>query len=57
MGYGDPLMGIHATFNDLGTSDTVAKSVETALGCLPYKVLDWYELNKELFVNHGDRRP
>jgi ABC-type lipoprotein release transport system permease subunit len=58
LGRGDQVMGIELTVNDLDKSAAVAKAIETALGGPPYAVMDWYELNKNLFTTlYGDRRP
>lgn len=57
-GYGDQVMGIEATVDDLDRSDEIAKGIEVTLGGMPYHAQDWYELNKSLFTNlYGDRRP
>jgi lipoprotein-releasing system permease protein len=58
LGRGDQVMGIEMTVNDLDKSAAVAKAIETALGGPPYAVMDWYELNKNLFTTmFGNRRP
>lgn len=58
IGRGDQVMGIELTVEDLDRSGEVAKAIERALGGPPYKVMDWYELNRELFrALYGDRRP
>jgi lipoprotein-releasing system permease protein len=57
VGRGDQVMGIEMTVKDLGKADEVAKAVEKALGGPPYKAMDWYELNKNLFTALGHGRP
>jgi lipoprotein-releasing system permease protein len=55
---GDEVMGIEMTVKDLSTSDELAEKIEATLGGPPYEVLDWYELNKNLFTTlFGSRRP
>jgi lipoprotein-releasing system permease protein len=54
---GDEVMGIEFKVKDIAQSDKVARALETKLGS-PYRVMDWYELNKRLFTTlFGDRRP
>ena len=58
IGRGDQVMGIEMTVKDLVHSDDLAKALEKQLGGSPYHVMDWYELNKNLFQTlYGDRRP
>lgn len=58
LGRGDQVMGIEMVVKDLDKSAEVAAAIEQALGGPPYKALDWYELNRELFVAlFGERRP
>jgi lipoprotein-releasing system permease protein len=58
LGRGDNVMGVEATVADLDQSDKTAEVIERALGGPPYQVMDWYELNKQLFTAlYGDRRP
>jgi lipoprotein-releasing system permease protein len=57
-GRGDSVMGVEATVADLEQSGKIAETIEHALGGPPYKVMDWYELNKNLFTTlYGSRRP
>jgi lipoprotein-releasing system permease protein len=58
VGRGDQVMGIEASVKDLDTSDKTAEAIEKALGGPPYEVMDWYELNRQLFTAlYGNRRP
>jgi lipoprotein-releasing system permease protein len=58
LGRGDNVMGVEATVADLDKSGTTAEMIERALGGPPFQVMDWYELNKNLFTAlYGDRRP
>ena len=55
---GDQVMGIELKVKDIEQSDKVARSIEHALGGSPYRVMDWYELNRSLFTTlFGERRP
>jgi lipoprotein-releasing system permease protein len=55
---GDQVMGIEMTVENLDKSGELAKELEKTLGGAPYRVMDWYELNKQLFTAmYGDRRP
>jgi ABC-type lipoprotein release transport system permease subunit len=57
-GTGDQVLGVEATVDALDRSDKIATAIETALGGPPYDVMDWYELNKNLFTAlYGNRRP
>lgn len=57
-GRGDQVLGIEATVDALDRSDKIATAIEQALGGPPYQVMDWYELNKNLFTAlYGNRRP
>ena len=57
LGRGDEVTGVELTVMDLDKSAAVAGAIETALGGA-YTVMDWYELNKNLFTtSFGDRRP
>jgi lipoprotein-releasing system permease protein len=51
---GDQVMGVEVKVQDIDRSDEVARAIERALGGPPYQVMDWFELNRELF---GGRRP
>ena len=51
---GDQVMGVEVKVKDIDHSDEVARAIERALGGPPYQVMDWFELNRELF---GGRRP
>jgi lipoprotein-releasing system permease protein len=51
---GDQVMGVEVKVKDIDRSDEVARAIERALGGRPYVVMDWFELNRELF---GGRRP
>jgi lipoprotein-releasing system permease protein len=58
LGRGDQVMGIELTVKDVDTSAAVAAAIEASLGGPPYHVMDWYQLNKNLFTAlYGDRRP
>jgi lipoprotein-releasing system permease protein len=57
LGQGDQVMGIEMTVQDLAQSQQIAKVIEHALGGQPYVVMDWYELNKDLFTALGHPRP
>jgi lipoprotein-releasing system permease protein len=58
LGRGDQVMGIELTVHDLDKSAAVATAIETTLGGPPYRAMDWYELNKNLFTTlFGARRP
>jgi lipoprotein-releasing system permease protein len=55
---GDHVEGIEIKLKDIDRSDKVAREIERALGGPPYQVMDWYELNRNLFTaRFGDRRP
>lgn len=57
IGRGDEVMGVEAIVNDVEHADVVGKAIEEALGGPPYQVMDWYELNKQLFdAMTGGRR-
>jgi lipoprotein-releasing system permease protein len=58
LGRGDQVMGIELTVKDLDKSAAIARAIEDAIGGPPYAVMDWYELNRDLFTAlYGDRRP
>lgn len=57
LGRGDQVMGVELVVNDLAASDEVAEAVDKALGGPPYKVMDWYALNEQLFKALGHARP
>ncbi|MBA3396256.1 MAG: ABC transporter permease [Deltaproteobacteria bacterium] len=57
LGRGDHVMGIEMTVKVLGQSDEIAKALEVTLGGPPYKAIDWYELNEQLFTTAGHARP
>jgi ABC-type lipoprotein release transport system permease subunit len=58
MGRGDEVMGVEAIVKDVEHADAVGKAIEEALGGPPYQVMDWYELNKQLFTAmYGDKKP
>jgi ABC-type lipoprotein release transport system permease subunit len=50
-------MGIELKIKDLNQAAQVARTIEKALGGLPYHAIDWYELNEQLFINMGLRKP
>jgi lipoprotein-releasing system permease protein len=55
---GDQVMGIELKLKDIDRSAEVAQAIEHALGGKPYHVMDWYELNRNLFRTlFGERRP
>jgi lipoprotein-releasing system permease protein len=43
-------IGVEAVVRDLSASEATARDIEKQLGGPPYHVLDWFELNKNLFV-------
>jgi hypothetical protein len=58
LGRGDQVLGIELTVKDVDKSGEVAKAIESAIGGPPYEVMDWYELNRNLFTAmYGQRRP
>jgi lipoprotein-releasing system permease protein len=57
LGRGDQVMGIEMTVEDLVQADEIAKAIEHVLGGPPYRAMDWYELNKNLFTAVGHPRP
>jgi lipoprotein-releasing system permease protein len=58
MDRGDQVMGIEMAVSDLAKSGELAKAIEDKLGGPPYQAMDWYDLNKQLFVQlFGSRRP
>jgi hypothetical protein len=49
---GDQVMGVELKVKDVDRSDKIARAIERALGGPPYEVMDWYELNRNLFGGH-----
>ncbi len=49
LGNGDVVMAVEARVRDVDHADQVARAIEKALGGAPYRVMDWYELNKAVF--------
>lgn len=47
---GDTAIGVEAVVKDLATSEATAKAIEKEIGGAPYVVMDWFELNRALFV-------
>jgi lipoprotein-releasing system permease protein len=55
---GDQVLGIEIKIKDIHQSARVARAIEQALGGSPYQAMDWYELNRQLFMAmFGERRP
>lgn len=57
LGRGDDVMGVELTVDDLAQSDEIAIAIEKVLGGPPYRAMDWYELNQQLFTTLGHPRP
>ena len=59
LGVGDEVLGVELAVTDLDRSATVVKAIDHALALEgAYKVMDWYELNEQLFRSLlGDRKP
>lgn len=50
LGAGDVVTGVELRIDDIYKSGEVARAVKTALGEGPYRVMDWRELNHNLFT-------
>jgi lipoprotein-releasing system permease protein len=50
LGEGDVVMGVEMKLTDVNQADEVARILERKLGGDPYVVMDWRELNKNLFT-------
>ena len=58
MNRGDHVMGVELKVKDIDRAAMVADVLEKTLGGPPYRAIDWYELNRELFTTlFGERRP
>jgi lipoprotein-releasing system permease protein len=54
---GDQVLGIELKIKDMNQAAQVARAIEKTLGGSPYHAIDWYELNQQLFINMGVRKP
>jgi lipoprotein-releasing system permease protein len=50
VGAGDVVMGVESKIDDITRAQEVSKALMKELGGTPYRVIDWEELNKNLFT-------